>query len=57
VRCSCITCLLKAVLELLRTGQTAMAARLVEQALEQAERQKPTRAASPARTRKARARP
>jgi hypothetical protein len=56
-RCSCTACLLKAALELLRTGRASMAATLVEQALEQAERQQPTRVTPPARCGSRRARP
>jgi hypothetical protein len=54
-RCSCTACLLKAALELLRSGRAGMATRLVEQALEQVEREA-KRATPPARARKARAR-
>jgi hypothetical protein len=55
-RCSCTACLLKAALELLRTSRPHMAARLIEQALEQVEQQKARRVAPPAR-RGRRARP
>ena len=56
-RCGCTACLLKAALELLRSGRPTMAATLVEQALEQVERRTTTHAKPPPRARRARARP
>jgi hypothetical protein len=43
VRCGCTRCLLRAALELLRSGRAGMAALLIEQALEteQAKAEKP----------------
>jgi hypothetical protein len=55
-RCGCTACLLEDALELLRTSRPHMAARLIEQALEQVEQQKARRVAPPAR-RGRRARP
>jgi hypothetical protein len=57
MKCGCLGCTLRAVLVLLNTGRPNMAATLVEQTLEQVERQQPTRVAPPARRGGRRARP
>jgi hypothetical protein len=56
-RCGCTACLLQAALVLLRGGRVSMAATLIEQALEQVERQQPKQVAPPARRGSRRARP
>ncbi len=57
MRCGCTACALEAALELLRAGRVRMAVLLLEQALEQAEREKAKRVAPSARCGRARARP